>query len=224
MVYEMTEKKFSIEEIKFWLKGCRLQKIAPGQSVKFALAEVIYCDESNQALDLAISQIDDPEDGIDADLTRETEMNKKSKLVQIAKQVATDAHIGQKRTSGEDYINHCERVAKVVAAQSNYSYIDTAAAWLHDVLEDTIVTENMLREVFGNEITDIVVLLTRTKNQTYYQFITSLVESKNVSAMSIKLIDLKDNMSDSKEGSRLDKYRFAYMMILDSMQKVENKT
>ena len=60
-------------------------------------------------------------------------------------QFATDAHQGQKRKySDEDYISHPIEVAKMVYYRSN-SVAMTAAALLHDVLEDTKVTHSELR-------------------------------------------------------------------------------
>ena len=58
-------------------------------------------------------------------------------------QFATDAHQGQKRKySDEDYISHPIEVAKMVHYRSSGSVTMTAAALLHDVLEDTKVTHS----------------------------------------------------------------------------------
>ena len=61
-------------------------------------------------------------------------------------QFATKAHEGQKRKySDEDYISHPIEVAKMVHYRSSGSVTMTAAALLHDVLEDTKVTHSELR-------------------------------------------------------------------------------
>ena len=61
-------------------------------------------------------------------------------------QFATNAHQGQKRKySDEDYISHPIEVAKMVHYRSSGSVTMTAAALLHDVLEDTKVTHSELR-------------------------------------------------------------------------------
>ena len=84
-------------------------------------------------------------------------------------QFATDAHQGQKRKySDADYISHPIEVAKMVHYRSDGSIRMTAAALLHDVLEDTKVTHSELRlflhKVFSVETTEkilsIVVELT----------------------------------------------------------------
>ncbi len=70
------------------------------------------------------------------------------------------AHRGQKRQSGEDYITHCVEVGSILAEL----YLDTAsicAAFLHDVVEDTDLGVEDVREVFGDEIATIVDGLTK---------------------------------------------------------------
>ncbi|NIR45428.1 MAG: HD domain-containing protein, partial [Gemmatimonadetes bacterium] len=70
------------------------------------------------------------------------------------------AHQGQKRKSGEDYITHCVEVGKILADL----YLDTAsicAAFLHDVVEDTDVGVDDVKDEFGDEIATIVDGLTK---------------------------------------------------------------
>ena len=66
-------------------------------------------------------------------------------------QFATKAHEGQKRKySDEDYISHPIEVAKMVNHRSDNNIQMTAAALLHDVLEDTKVTHSELRLFLHN--------------------------------------------------------------------------
>ena len=64
---------------------------------------------------------------------------------ELAFQIAKKAHSKQVDKAGKDYILHPMKVA---------SYMDTdtekAVAYLHDVLEDTNVTEDELRNMFPN--------------------------------------------------------------------------
>ncbi len=83
-------------------------------------------------------------------------------LTEKAKIFATAAHaaVGQLRKYTFDpYIVHPIEVAKIVA-QVEHTPAMLAAAYLHDVLEDTKTTEAILREEFGDEIVDLVVWLT----------------------------------------------------------------
>jgi GTP pyrophosphokinase len=76
-------------------------------------------------------------------------------LVIRAFHTAEQAHEGQKRVSGEPYINHCVAVAAILA---EYGVPPTviAAALLHDIVEDTPVTLDQIRKDFGDEIARLV--------------------------------------------------------------------
>lgn len=81
-------------------------------------------------------------------------------VVRRAAVVAADAHEGQVRKyTGEPYLNHCREVAILVAERGGDNYM-IAAAWLHDTIEDTDVTEADLRVYFPPAVVDIVVGLT----------------------------------------------------------------
>ena len=76
-------------------------------------------------------------------------------LVERAYRVAERAHEGQKRASGEAYINHCLAVADILAEMRVPPEV-VAAAILHDTVEDTTVTLEDLRRDFGDEIARLV--------------------------------------------------------------------
>lgn len=77
-----------------------------------------------------------------------------------AKGFATAAHINQRRKyTNEPYINHCIEVAEKVLEHTK-DYQVAAAALMHDVLEDTTITETQMREVFGDYITELVLCVT----------------------------------------------------------------
>ena len=89
-------------------------------------------------------------------------MKANSDNISKAKTFATAAHaaVGQKRKyTGEDYIVHPERVAGLVEAYGGSDNM-IAAAWLHDVVEDTQVTMEQIRKEFNSEIADLVEWLT----------------------------------------------------------------
>lgn len=59
-------------------------------------------------------------------------------IVEKARQIAYEAHKGVSRKWGSDpYIIHPERVANKVANLAGANEVDIAAAWCHDVIEDT---------------------------------------------------------------------------------------
>jgi GTP pyrophosphokinase len=72
-------------------------------------------------------------------------------LVLRAFKVADRAHEGQKRASGEPYVNHCLAVAMILAEFGVPAEV-VAAGLLHDTVEDTRVTLDDLRNDFGDDI------------------------------------------------------------------------
>ena len=72
-------------------------------------------------------------------------------LVRHAYEVAESAHHDQMRRSGEPYISHPLTVAGILAG-FNLDAHTVAAALLHDVVEDTIVTLDEIRAQFGDEV------------------------------------------------------------------------
>jgi GTP pyrophosphokinase len=72
------------------------------------------------------------------------------------------AHHGQSRLSGEPYIRHSLAVAHILA-ELGLDHEVLAAAILHDVVEDTTVTLDDLRQEFGPRIADLVDGVTKMK-------------------------------------------------------------
>lgn len=81
--------------------------------------------------------------------------NADRELVQRAYRLAERAHDGQKRASGEPYINHCLAVAAILAGLHMPADV-VAAGLLHDTVEDTPVTLIDLRRDFGDTIARLV--------------------------------------------------------------------
>lgn len=77
------------------------------------------------------------------------------KRVEKAAYFAIEAHTGQKRTSGEDYVNHTFAVAAIVHELGLDSDV-VIAALLHDTVEDTDVTVEQLKKEFGIDVANLV--------------------------------------------------------------------
>lgn len=75
--------------------------------------------------------------------------------IRNAYEFAEAAHKGQKRMSGDEYIQHSLEVAKLLA-ESGMGSITISAALLHDVPEDTPVSLAEIEKKFGKEISGIV--------------------------------------------------------------------
>jgi len=76
-------------------------------------------------------------------------------IIERAYRMASHAHEGQKRASGEPYIQHCLAVAKILA-DLQLPGAAIAAGLLHDTVEDTPVTLDIIRTEFGDEVAKLV--------------------------------------------------------------------
>lgn len=123
--------------------------------------------------------------------------------VKAAEYLAKAVHIGQVDKSGRGYIHHLRETVsgfywRYVSAYSTTGLLDdefkygTAAAWLHDAVEDTNVTLEMLTGLgFSPRVVELVDLLTRERgvdSETYYLRI-----SKDPIARIIKAADMDSN-------------------------------
>ncbi len=81
-------------------------------------------------------------------------------LISRAYRVAEAAHAPQKRSTGDPYITHPLAVAGILACH-NLDAPTIAAALLHDVVEDTPVGLDDIREQFGDEIANMVDAVTK---------------------------------------------------------------
>ena len=115
---------------------------------------------------------------------------------------AKDMHEGQKRITGEDYINHPLKVALILTT-INADKDTICAALLHDVIEDTDITKEEIEEKFGKTIAKLVDGVTKINNlkiSTENDYLTSYYKkiivgmSEDVRVIIIKLADRLHNM------------------------------
>lgn len=76
-------------------------------------------------------------------------------MIRLAYDFAEEAHRGQKRASGEDYIQHSLHTAKSLA-ELHLDETMVIAGLLHDVPEDTSKTINDIKKNFGDDIASLV--------------------------------------------------------------------
>jgi len=128
--------------------------------------------------------------------------------VEKAISLATKAHEGQTRWGGEPYIVHPQAVAKAVQRLNETTI---CVAWLHDVVEDTDVTIDEIRDGFGESVADGVYAITKKEKESYKDYILRV--SDNMYATTVKIADLKDNLKTLKRGSMKDKYELALYFL-----------
>ncbi len=78
-----------------------------------------------------------------------------------AYEIAVDAHIEQRRKSGEPYIFHPIAVARICAEEIGLGPTAIVCALLHDVVEDTPITLEEIETEFGEKFSKIVDGLTK---------------------------------------------------------------
>src|SRR5438067_4755841 len=76
-------------------------------------------------------------------------------IVRRAYERALSAHAGQRRLSGEEYVNHPMEVAAILA-DLELDAETLAAALLHDTVEDTPLTAEAVEQEFGPEVARLV--------------------------------------------------------------------
>ncbi len=117
-------------------------------------------------------------------------------------EVADRAHEGQRRASGESYIAHPLAVADILADLEMDS-ATIAAALLHDVVEDTVLTNEEVAEQFGAEIATLVDGVTKLTRIPYQSKEDAQVENlrkmflamaRDIRVIIIKLADRLHNM------------------------------
>ena len=111
-------------------------------------------------------------------------------------------HRGQKRASGEPYLVHPLAVADLLA-EAGLDDISVSTGLLHDVVEDTLVDLDTIRDYFGEEITHLVDGLTKiahisnlTKEKQQAENVRKMVlaMTTDVRVVLIKLTDRLHNM------------------------------
>jgi len=80
---------------------------------------------------------------------------KDQQMVKKAYERAANAHTGQRRLSGEDYVNHPLEVAAILA-DLELDAETISAALLHDTVEDTALTAEEVESEFGPEVARLV--------------------------------------------------------------------
>lgn len=110
-------------------------------------------------------------------------------LIEKAYKVAFEAHKGQARKSGEAYIIHPLSVA-IILAELEMDKETIAAGLLHDVLEDTVMTEEQMQEQFGNEVLLLVDGVTKLQH-LHLTDNTNNPEEKNAKRLEMQAENLR---------------------------------
>ncbi|MFR6055376.1 MAG: RelA/SpoT family protein [Eubacteriales bacterium] len=123
-------------------------------------------------------------------------------LCEKAYEFAKKAHANQKRASGEEYFTHPCNVAKILI-DLGLDAATIAAAFLHDVIEDTPVSEGDIKAEFGDEVLQLVLGVTKLEKIEFTSKEEEQAENfrkifvamaKDIRVIIIKLADRLHNM------------------------------
>ncbi|HEY8658688.1 MAG TPA: bifunctional (p)ppGpp synthetase/guanosine-3',5'-bis(diphosphate) 3'-pyrophosphohydrolase [Hanamia sp.] len=122
--------------------------------------------------------------------------------VRVAFEMAVEAHKNTRRKSGEPYILHPLAVAMICVEEIGLGVRSTICALLHDTVEDTDITIDVVKREFGSEIAKIVDGLTKISNvldanssqqaENFKKILLTLTDDPRV--ILIKLADRLHNM------------------------------
>ena len=121
-----------------------------------------------------------------------------------AMQIAFAAHNGQTDKSGVPYIFH-----PIHLAEQMENELTCCVALLHDTVEDTDVTLEMLSMEFPEEVVEAVGLLTHDPETDYYDYVRKI--RSNATAVRVKIADLQHNMDTARfAGVEIPKEKIGY--------------
>jgi len=132
-------------------------------------------------------------------------------LIQKAKKLATKLHEGQTRKEGIPYIIHPRGVVNILKYQGITDETILSVAWLHDVLEETSISYEKLKNKFGKTIADKVYLLSRNVDRKEYK-----IRIKN-SDYIVKLVKIADTFHNIQ-----DPYSLSYLPEKSIQRKIED--
>lgn len=116
-------------------------------------------------------------------------------MIKYAELFARGAHAGQKH-GDRPYWKHLEDVTKVLERMGVADENIWCAAWLHDTIEDTPVTYQDLRQLFGDRIAELVWRVTdelgRNRTERKEKTWPKTAETRNSTVL--KLADLAANV------------------------------
>jgi GTP pyrophosphokinase len=129
------------------------------------------------------------------------------KSLELAFSVASKAHLGQKRKSGEDYITHPVAVAGILV-DLGMDLATINAALLHDTVEDTGLTIESIARDFGKEVSALVDGVTKLDKLIYGPTAEAETLRKMVVAMSrdirVLVIKLADRLHNARTWQYVD--------------------
>mgnify|MGYP005840976551 FL=1 len=145
--------------------------------------------------------------------------------IERAKDIAQLVHAGQyRKISKQPYIQHPFRVYQRARAMGLSNEIQIVAI-LHDTYEDARNKEyvaNQIKMRFGSTIFKYILLLSHDKNVEYNKYLLSLANKSNI-ALTVKLLDMIENLLDNPSQKQKEKYLSGLLYLLNNKVKIDSK-
>lgn len=123
-------------------------------------------------------------------------------MIERAAEFAAKAHEGMMRKGSKvPYIYHPMEVALIVALLTSDEEV-IAAAYLHDVLEDTEVTPEELEASFGPRVRKLVESESENKALTWKERKGATIQRLKTASMETKILTLGDKLSNMRSTAR----------------------
>ncbi len=148
-------------------------------------------------------------------------MDKNDRLmIRKAFDLALQSHSDMRRKSGEPYIYHPIAVAQIAVTEIGLGPTSVVCALLHDVVEDTEITQEDIRVMFGEKVAKIIDGLTKISGVFDH---TSSLQAENFRKM---LLTLSDDVRVIliKLADRLHNMRTLDSMRRDKQLKIASET
>lgn len=123
-------------------------------------------------------------------------------MIEEAVAFARRAHAGAVRKGTNiPYITHPLETAVIVSLMTEDEEL-IVAALLHDVIEDTEVTPEQLRELFGGRVTELVLAETEDKRGSWFERKNATVEHLKHATLENKILTLADKLSNLRSTAK----------------------
>lgn len=129
-----------------------------------------------------------------------------STKVELAKALAAHYH-GNQKYGDKPYMYHLEQVVTNVKLLTDGAEDLLCIAYLHDILEDTDIDQDVVTELFGETISWSLTCISKEHTRSYDAYIRRVVSNHN--ALLVKYCDTLANLSASIEDGdqgRISKY------------------
>lgn len=159
----------------------------------------------------------------------------KDKQVLKAFAFAENVHHNQKRKDGSAYITHPFEVALILMQNHGDSDL-VCAGFLHDVIEDTDITEEELKEAFPEGVTSLVIRDSEDKNKSWEERKSATVEAIKHADRRLKMLMCADKLANLRSidltadtgadpwamfSKGKEKQKWLYGSILDAIKEIE---